>query len=48
MTRKDFPHENIENMVRVGRIELPYPTWKDGVLPLNYTRITQVLRYTSD
>ena len=26
-------------LVRVGRIELPSPGWKPGVLPLNYTRI---------
>ncbi len=24
--------------VRVGRIELPCPAWKAGILPLNYTR----------
>lgn len=24
--------------VRAGRIELPYPAWKAGVLPLNHAR----------
>lgn len=27
------------NMVRVGRIELPLPTWQAGVLPLYYARL---------
>ena len=27
---------------RVAGIEPAYPTWKDGVLPLNYTRIKLV------
>ena len=25
-------------MERVGRIELPWPAWKAGTLPLSYTR----------
>jgi len=32
--------------VRVGRIELPSPPWQGGIIPLNYTRMTNEIEYT--
>ena len=34
---------NKEQLMRVARIELASPTWKAGILPLNYTRIIYIL-----
>ena len=39
--RNFIPHATapFKKIERVMRIELTYPAWKAGVLPLNYTRV---------